>query len=326
MPINMLPDGFERRHIFFDAGAHPDYRESLAYLLPLPQHGLGIIWYTWVHALGEDGKGRAGAMMVVYGPAIPKPIFAVADQVFVSDRLSFEDWTVGPASLTLTDDMMSGSLGFHTDDISFDVTYRGLNPSFDFRDNRNGCPAWLATDRTEQGLQYTGTLRVGDLEIDIDDFGHRDHSWGNRDWGGPTHWKWWNIMGPDDIAIHAMELQAFGTTTLHGYVQKDGAIGTLLTLDPHIEFDDRFMHTRIAATLTDDEGRTTEVVTTSGADLSWPVSDFLTLHEASMHATIDGVPGVAYMEIAWPPAYAAHHRRRDDSHSHGAAGLTIDKA
>jgi hypothetical protein len=31
MPINLLADGAERRHILFDAEAHPDVRESLAY-------------------------------------------------------------------------------------------------------------------------------------------------------------------------------------------------------------------------------------------------------------------------------------------------------
>ena len=326
MPIHHLPHGFERRHVFHDSDAHPDHRESLAYLLPLPEHGLGIIYYTWVHALGEDGKGRAGSMLVAYGPAIPEPVFSVSDGVLIPDDMGFEDWAVGPATLVLSDDMMSGRLGFRAADLSLDVAYEGLNPSFGFGSNRNGCPSWLAEDRTEQGVRYTGSLTVAGKTIDIDHLGHRDHSWGRRDWGGATHWKWWNVLAPGGIAIHAMELQAFGTTTLHGYVQKDGVIGTVLTLDPVIEFDDRFMQTRIQAELTDDEGRTTQVVTTKGADLSWPVSEFLTLHEASMHATVDGVPGVGYMEIAWPPAYAAHHRRVDDAHSRGQAGLTINTA
>ena len=57
MPIVYAPEGFEDRHVLFDAGAHPDYRESLAYLLPLPHLGLGIIYYTWVHAEARAARG-----------------------------------------------------------------------------------------------------------------------------------------------------------------------------------------------------------------------------------------------------------------------------
>ncbi|MET0887382.1 MAG: hypothetical protein ABWX92_13130 [Mycetocola sp.] len=325
MPIVEADEGFEDRHVFFDADAHPDYRESLAYLLPLPQLGLGIIYYTWVHSLGENGQGRAGSMMVVYGPGVPEPIFEVVDRVFIPDSMTLQDWEVGPAKMRLDHDMMGGRLRFDSDVLQLDVEFVGLNPSFGFMANRNGCPAWLASDRAEQSVRYSGSLRVGEGTHAIDDYGHRDHSWGNRDWGGATHWKWWNIIGDEGIAIHVMELQAFGTTTLHGYVQKDGQIAAVLTLDPDITFDDRFMQTDIAATITDDEGRTTQIHTWYGADLAWPVSEFLTLHEASMFATIDGKPGRAYMEIAWPPAYADHHRRVGSALRGTDSQLTINR-
>ena len=326
MPIHHLPHGFERRHVFADPAAHPDHRESLAYLLPLPELGLGVIYYTWVHALGQDGKGRAGSLMVAYGPALPEPIFEVKDGLFVPDAMTFADWQVGPAHMTLADDMASGRLGFTADQLSLDVGWDALNPSFGFLANRNGCPSWLARDRTEQGVHFRGRLTVAGREIAVDASGHRDHSWGNRDWGGPTHWKWWNVLGPKRTAIPAMELQAFGKTPLPGYVQKDGVIATLLSLEAEMTFDDRFMHTAIDATLVDDEGRTTRVQTWRGADLVWPVSDFLTLHEASMFASIDGAPGVGYMEVAWPPAYAEHHRKGSAAIPRNTAGLTIDKA
>jgi hypothetical protein len=326
MPINTVPDGFEQRHILFDAQAHPDVRESLAFLLPLPEQGLGVIYYTWVHALGLDGQGRAGAALIVYGPALAEPVFAVHDNIGAPDDMAFLDWRVGPATMMLSDDMRTARLQFHTDDLVLDCTWQGINPSFGFVNNRNGCPSWLAWDRTEQGGRYVGTLRVGDITVELDHFGHRDHSWGMRDWGGPTHWKWWNIVGPDETAIHVMELQAFGRTTLHGYVHKDGITGTVLTMDQTIEFDDRMMHTAITATIDDDEGRTTTITTRQGADLVWPVSPYLTLHEASMHATIDGAPGIGYMEMAWPPQYVEHHRRTGPGYRRDQSALTLDHA
>ncbi|MFI7167161.1 hypothetical protein ACIBM3_32395 [Rhodococcus erythropolis] len=307
MGINLLDNGAERRHIMYDADAHPDVRESLAYLTPIPSAGLGVIFYTWVHANGPDGQARAGSALIVFGPGVGDPIFDVHDNIGVPDSMGFDDWTVGPGHMTLSDDMMKSTIAFESDRLSIDYEWTGVNPSFGFADNRNGCPAWLAWDRTEQGGRVVGTLVIDGVEHKLDGFGHRDHSWGMRDWGGATHWKWWNVL-TEDAAIHAMELQYFGKTTLHGYVQKDGVIATIVDMTSDMVFDERFVHTEIRATIEDDEGRTTEITGKQGADLQWPVSTQLWIHEAAMHTTIDGKDGVGYIECAWPPEYIAHHR------------------
>lgn len=325
MPINLLESGFEKRHIFFEADAHPDVRESIAYLIPLPEHGLGIIYYTYVHALGQDGQSRAGATIIAYGPALPEPVFEVSEDIFVDDDMAFDDWRVGPVSLSMNDDMTVATLEFAGKELTLKAAWRAANPSFGFGSNRGGCPQWLAWDRIEQGGHYSGTLSIGDLTVDLDNFGHRDHSWGMRDWGGATHWKWWNIIGPDDTAIHLMDIQAFGKTTLHGYVQKDGLIGTILDFDADIQFDDRMMHVAVDVSIQDDEGRTTRASLRQGADLVWPVSPNLLLHEASMLATIDGRDGVGYIECAWPPSYIEFHRTEDPQHSRDQTALNLDR-
>ncbi|GGL15884.1 DUF7064 domain-containing protein [Nocardia jinanensis] len=324
MGINLLESGAERRHIFHDPNGHPDVRESLAYLLPLPELGMGVIFYTWVHALGENGTGRAGVAGIAYGPAVGETVFEVHDGIGVSDSMSFDDWRVGPATMTLSDDMMGSRIVFTGERLTLDYRWDGLNPAFGYRANRNGCPEWLARDRAEQGARVTGTLRLDGVEHRIDGFGHRDHSWGMRDWGGATHWKWWNVMAGGGTAIHVMELQYFGKTTLHGYVQKDGIIATAVGLDADMTFDERFVHTKVAATVTDDAGRVTEITCRQGADLQWPVSPRLWLHEASMHATVDGAPAVGYIECAWSPEYIAHHRT-DGAGAGGRHELTLDR-
>lgn len=324
MPVNLLADGAERRHIFFDPDAHPDVRESLAYLVPLPELGLGVIFYTWVHALGENDQGRAGTAGIVFGPGTGgAPVFEVHDHIGVPDSMSFHDWQVGAAGLSLSDDMMKSSVAFRGERVSFEYEWTGLHPSFGFGANRNGCPQWLAWDRVEQGGRVTGTLTVAGTTYQLDGHAHRDHSWGMRDWGGATHWKWWNILADGGTAIHAMELQHFGKTTLHGYVHKDGVFATILGMDAELTFDERFMHTQVSATIQDDEGRTTEVTGRQGGDLQWPVSSRLCIHEAAMHTTVDGVRGVGYLECAWPPEYVGHHRT-DGVDSGGRSDLTLD--
>lgn len=323
MPVQLLPDGAERRHIFFDSEAHPDVRESLAYLVPLPELGLGVIFYTWVHALGSDGLARAGSAGIVFGPAVGDTVFEVHDHIGVPDSMTFDDWQVGPGKLTLSDDMMSSTIAFQGERVSFEYEWSGVNPSFGFAVNRNGCPPWLAWDRTEQGGRVTGVLTVDGTTHRLDGFAHRDHSWGMRDWGGATHWKWWNVLAPDGVAVHAMELQYFGKTTLHGYVQKDGIMATILEMDADLTFDERFMHTGITARIRDDEDRVTTISGRQGADLQWPVSPRLWIHEAAMHTTVDGVEGVGYIECAWPPEYVAHHRT--DGGGSARTDLTLDR-
>lgn len=324
MGVNLLDNGAERRHIFYDGEAHPDVRESLAYLMPLPAERLGVIFYTWVHANGPNGRGRGGAALIVYGDGLDEPIFSVEDDIGIDDSMGFEDWRVGPSRLTLSDDMMHSTVSFQGERVSIDYEWTGVNPSFGFGNNRNGCPQWLAWDRTEQGGHIVGTLTIDGVEHALDGFGHRDHSWGMRDWGGATHWKWWNILADGGTAIHAMEIQGFGKTTLHGYVQKDGVIATIVDMDSDITFDERFMHTAIRATLRDDEGRTTEVTGRQGGDLQWPVSPHLWIHEAAMFTEIDGASGVGYIECAWPPEYIAHHRTDGVSVTDRHA-LTLDR-
>lgn len=327
MPIATLDPTYENRHVFFEPEAHPYVRESLAWLLPLPKHELGIILYTWVHAQGNNGKGRAGAAAIAYGPNLPQPIFEVVDGIFVSDDMGFDRWEVGPMRLVMRDGMRHSHVVFHGDRVAVDYKFEGLNPSFAYGPNRGGCPQWLAYDRTEQGGRYEGMVRVGDRTIEVNTLGHRDHSWGMRDWGGPLHWKWWNMLAAPDTSIHAMEIQAFGKTTLHGYVHKDGLTATLTGLDADYELDDRFMHTSVHAVFHDDAGRKTTVLTTGAADLEWPVSTRLTIHEAAMHADVDGREGVAYVEMAWPPEYIAHHRGQDvESMYSDRTDLTLDKS
>jgi len=327
MAIAELDPAYENRHIFHDAAANPHVRESLSWPIPLPQHDVGLIIYTWVHAQGSDGRGRAGASAVAYGPDLPAPIVEVIDEVGVPDEMGFDRWEVGPIKIAMPSAGGNPHLRYDGDRVSVDCTFEALHPAFSYGRNPGGCPPWLAQDRVEQGGRYRGTVRVGDRVIEVDSLGQRDHSWGMRDWGAALHWKWWNVLAAPGMALHIMEIQAFGQNTVHGYVHKDGLTASVIALESDYEFDDRFMHTSIDAVFHDDEGRATTVRCTQGADLEWPISTRLTLHEAAMHAEVDGHPGVAQMEMTWPPDYIAYHRGQPVGSMYADLGaLTLDKS
>lgn len=320
MPFKELLPDYEKRHIYYSPTADENVRESLAYLLPLPELGFGVIVYTWVHAAGWDGMGRAGSMSIVYGPGVEKTVSEVADGVPVPDSMGFDKWRVGAVEV-LAQDLMTTKLQFAGERIQLEYEFQGINPPFAYLPHPGGCPSWLADDRTEQGGRVVGTLVLDGVRHDFDTFGHRDHSWGVRDWGGATHWKWWNLMATG-VSVHCMELQFAGRTTLHGYVHRDGVTSVLTGFDVDFDLDDQMMHTALNGTFTDEAGRITRAHTWRGADLHWPVSPHLTLHEACMHAEIEGAPGVAYIEMAWPPAYLVHHSAAPEVE---ASALTVDR-
>jgi hypothetical protein len=326
MPISELSVGYEDRHIFADPTADSTIRESLCWVLPLPELQLGVIVYTWVHALGPTpGHGRAGAAVIVYGPGLEDTIFERVDGVAMADDERFTDWAVGAMGVKMSADMIHSSVSFAGKDVSFELDFAGIHPAYAYAPNINGCPQWWAWDRVEQSGRLVGTLRVGDQTIAVDTVGQRDHSWGPRDWGSASHWKWWNVLAGPDLAIHVMELHAFGQSSLHGYVHKDGVTGTVVDMVADYELDDQMMHTSIGATFVDDEGRSTKIAAHTTADLQWPISNRITVHDAIMAADVDGRPGVAFMELAWPPEYIGYHRGLDRSALYaGRRGETLD--
>jgi hypothetical protein len=135
MPIAELDPTYEHRHIFYDPGANPHIRESLSWPIPLPQHDLGLIIYTWVHAEGTDGLGRAGASAVAYGPSLPGPIFEVVDEVGVPDEMGFDRWEVGAVKLAMPGGEVAPHLRYDGQTVSVDCTFEPLHAAFAYGPN-----------------------------------------------------------------------------------------------------------------------------------------------------------------------------------------------
>ena len=97
-------------------------------------------------------------------------------------------------------------------DVEFDVTFSGWGEVHNFKNiyarglarqmiqNKFGLKDLLevrkvASEHYEQVGSYNGTIRVGRKKINIENAsGHRDHSWGLRDWAAPKGWTWITLM------------------------------------------------------------------------------------------------------------------------------------
>jgi hypothetical protein len=89
--------------------------------------------------------------------------------------------------------------------------------------------AWRQSTRYEIPCRVTGTVRIGEEEIEFSGPGQRDHSWGSRDWWA-VDWMWSALHLEDGTHTHAVaipQLPGFGV----GYVQQGETIAEITSVD-----------------------------------------------------------------------------------------------
>ena len=284
--------------------SEPNDRESVPLLVNLPDQGIAFFTYTWVNAAGS-----AGAMLCLFGEGVgPEQLTFVLPDRPVPDDMDFSNWQI--EDFAMSHDLQFGAARFRfaNNRIKLDFTFDGAHQPYAYSANAQGCPPYCATDRIEQSGRAAGTLEIDGRQIAFDTTGHRDHSWGTRDWKAMQNYRWFQGQAGPDVAVHFWHLNALGRTRLMGYVLKDGLMAEIASLDFDLRYDDAFRQQRIEATITDEAGRTTALVTNFTMHGILIPAPEITLNEAAGSATIDGKPGVGWLEHAWPTDYLAHIR------------------
>lgn len=297
--IPILDPVHDGRHQLEDK---PFERESMPYIVSLPEHGIATCFYTWVT---KDHK--AGALFVVTGPGVGEPIMEAVDDIDVGPSANFDDWTVGPVHIEHALDLKNARLVGTGERIALDATFEAIHPAYAYGTDPRGCPPFAATDRLEQSGRVRGTLTVDGIPHEFDTAGARDHSWGTRDWDYAQHWKWTHAQ-TQDTAIHFWQIFVAGTVELRGYLVRDGETSEVRDLDVDFTLDDQARQQTIAATVTDALGRTASV---RGEYFAWfhlPPVPTCTLVEGGMRCEIDGVPGSGWSEFMWTTSYLEHLR------------------
>lgn len=299
LTISAKNDG---RHRLDPAIAHD--RESIPLIVHLPDEGIAFFTYTWVNAASE-----AGAAICLFGPGVgPEQIMIGLPDRKVPQDMDFSDWKID--SFEMAHDLRFGTArsSFANNRVRIDFTFEGSHPPYAYGANAAGCPSYCATNRIEQSGRVQGTLVIDGRTIAFDTTGHRDHSWGTRDWMAMQNYRWFEGQAGPDTSVHFWHLNALGQTRLMGYVFKDGLMAEVTGLDFDIAFDSRFHQERLSATLRDEAGRSTTLTADFYAHGVLIPAPELTLNEAAARITIDGKPGVGWLEHAWPTDYLAHIR------------------
>jgi hypothetical protein len=296
MAIDPVHDG---RHVLADK---PMARESIPYIVVLPDHQIAFFTYTWV-----TKDGAAGAALAMFGPGVgPDPIQQRLPDRPVPADMGFDNWQID--GFRMEQDLLFDKAHVHweTPEATVDFSFEAYHPPYAYGADPRGCPSYCADNRIEQAGKVKGTLTLGGRVIEFEGTGHRDHSWGRRDWVAMQQYEWFVGQVGDEISVHFWNLKALGKSEVRGYVYKDGLMALVDTVDVNVNYDDQFWQQSYTAIVVDKAGRTTEISTEVYAHYTLVPDPNLMLNESAGRSMIDGKAGVGWMECAWPTTYLDH--------------------
>jgi hypothetical protein len=277
-------------------------RDSLFWEVILPEEELGMQVYLYI-----TDRGRTGYNVVIWGPQ-PEPLALHLNSGTVPDDVDLDSFEFEGLSLKQPELLRSCLMAYRRDNVAIEFDFVGIHEPFSYRSNPDGLPSWFAENRMEQTGRVRGFVRVGDRRVELDRIGHRDHSWGVRDWGIPQHWKWFVAYTQNGVAVNGWIWIAKGEWGFAGYVARDGVTAPVRRIDHHAEYDDAMRQRRLQATLIDVAGGRTEVALEAFGVVELPSGDPMgtIIREAACRATIDGEPGAGQFETHWVGSYLQH--------------------
>lgn len=301
-PKLWLDPSNDGRHTLRDA---PLMRESIPYIISLPEENLAAFVYTWV-----DRNNVAGYACAIFGAALPNgPFVGRVDGFQMTAEDNFDDWKMGDFILRQDLKMDKAYVSWKADGAALEFEFEATHPAYGFANDPRGCWDFFADDRLEQGGTCKGTITIGDRVVAFDTTAHRDHSWGTRDWEMTHHWKWLVAQSGKDIALHVFQMYVRGRIELRGFVFKDNKMSEVTGFECDFELDDELRQKSLNGTITDALGRTTTFTSTCFAVQPLLPEPTTYLYEGALDMVIDNKKSVGWVEFKWP-SYEIEHARK----------------
>ena len=284
----------DNRHRLREA---PHSREAIALMLQLPERGIAGFIYPWINA-----DGTAAASISLFGPGLPEAIEERFEATPVPAEMDFYNWQIQGLSYRIDEPHRSADYSFAGTRVKIDCRFEAIHPVYPFSDHPEGCPQYYADDRTEQHGWIAGTMEIDGDCFEFRSLGQRDHAWGARIWGVNQHYKWFHAT-TEGAAIHFFEMQSFGTRHIRGFVFKEETMARVTGVECKYLFDEGMHHSEVAARLTDDLGRTTDVQAQVYAKFRFEADPKVVLNEGGITVTIEGRQGTGWCEFCWNRDY-----------------------
>lgn len=278
-------------------------RDSLFYEMIMPDERLGLQIYLYLTA-----HGKSGFNVSVWGPDT-EPLALDVDGGSVPADMDLDDFRLRGLTIRQPELRRTAEVTYESDTVRLEYRFEAIQDAFSYRSNPDGLPEWFAQNRLEQTGRVTGFLEVAERRIEWDRrMGHRDHSWGNRDWGVPHHWKWFVAYTDSGNAINGWIWIAGGEWGFAGSVLKNGVTIPVSHIEQHATYHDDMSQKRLEATLVDTAGGRTEVTFDRYGLVKLPTNDKMAteIWESACDATIDGEPAAGQWETHWPREYLNH--------------------
>jgi hypothetical protein len=292
------PHDYLRHH----ADASGRMRDSLFWETIIPEEKLGFQAYLYLTA-----SGKAGFNVCIWGGDEKTTVDRIEGQI--PDTMNLDAFALDGLTLTQSGIGERDLLTYESDRIKLAFDFTGKHEPFSYRANPDGLPAWMAVNRYEQTGWIKGFVEVRGRRITLDRIGHRDHSWGNRNWGMPQHWKWFVAYTPDGgKMLNGWIWIARGEWGFGGYVVQGGVPVAISHIKHHATFDPDMSQRHLDAEIHDVGGGVTHLTLDSYGIVKLPAQDKLgtIIQEAACTATIDGVAGAGQFETHWQQSYLDH--------------------
>lgn len=282
-------------------------RDSLFWEMVMPDEGLGVQVYLYL-----TDRGRTGYNVTVWG-ADAEPLALELGGGTVGDDVDLDDFAFDGLTVTQPELRRTAVVTYTADHLRLHYEFAGVHDAFSYRQNPDGIPTWFAVNRLEQSGRVHGHLEIGPVgsarRIEWHGrMGHRDHSWGPRDWGVPQHWKWFVAYTESGRSVNGWLWIARGEWGFAGYVAREGVTTPIARIEQRATYEDDMTQRCLEATVVDVDGGRTEVVLDRYGLVKLPTNERTgtEIWEAACHATIDGEPGAGQWETQWSRPYLEH--------------------
>ena len=206
-----------------------------------------------------------------------------------------DDITVGGLRLRLIEALQTIAISFADRHLRFDLRWDAYHEVIDMHEAMGGLSESVAKGHYEQSGMMTGRITIGELDIDVNGFSFRDHSWGARNWEGVRIWKTCVGQFGHDFAFAAGEI-----TELNGNKSYLGLIFDGKKMTPiktaTVDVDDETRPTRGLVTLVDRQDAVTRIDIEFQLVFDMPY-DFHIVHECYTRQKYGDKIGYGIVEI-----------------------------
>lgn len=276
-------------------------RDSLFWQVSMPDEKLCMQAYFFC-----TGSGKAGYNMCLWGEGLDSPIMHFHGGE-VADDNDFSDFTFGALSIQQQPAAGRSRVRYDKDGFGLDLQFDALHDAFSYFANEDGLPDWFAANRVEQSGRLAGFVRIGDRRVSLDGrVGHRDHSWGLRDWRMPHHWKWLTAYTPDgETTLNAWIWYARGEHGIAGYVARGGTVHPIRAIREKTRYDADMIQQALSMQIDYGQVAPLDLHMQTFAAMQFPSTDKnpSVITEAGCAATIDGIPAAGQYETQWQASY-----------------------